>query len=70
MESSKKKERIASRFKAARIQQDLTQEEIAINLGIHRPTVSYIEAGQRSIKAEELGFFARELKVPVEWLLG
>lgn len=39
-------------------------------MGMHRPTVSEIEAGRRKVTAEELREFARHYGVAVEWLLG
>jgi transcriptional regulator with XRE-family HTH domain len=61
--------RIASRLKAAREQAGLTQGQIAKILGLHRPSVSEIEAGRRSVTAEELATFADKYGVSVDWLL-
>lgn len=38
-------------------------------MGMHRPTVSEIEAGNRKVSAEELQHFARVYDVSIEWLL-
>ena len=45
---------IAARLRQLRESLGLTQAEVAANLGVHRPTVSEIEAGRRGVTAEEL----------------
>lgn len=60
---------IASRLKCAREQARLTQAEVASALGLHRPAVSQIEAGRRSVSAEELAILAKLYAVNVSWLL-
>jgi transcriptional regulator with XRE-family HTH domain len=59
---------IAARLKAAREQAGLTQGQAAKILGLHRPAVSEIEAGRRSVSAEELATLAETYGVSVEWL--
>src|SRR3954465_943191 len=59
---------IASRLKAAREQAGLTQAQIAKILGLHRPSISEIEAGRRSVSAEELVKLAETYGVSVAWL--
>lgn len=61
---------IAKRFKEARIQLGVSQQDLADEVGVHRETISYIESSFRSIRAEELGAFTRELGVTVDWLVG
>lgn len=70
MKTTRQKIEIAERFRKARIQRELSQQELADELEIHRETVTYIESSTRSIRAEELGLFAKELGVTVEWLVG
>src|SRR5262245_57681451 len=60
---------IASRLKRAREQAGLTQAEVARVLGLHRPAISEIEAGRRSVPAEELALLARTYGISVSWLL-
>src|SRR5262245_32569669 len=60
---------IAARLKAAREQAGLKQGQIAKILGLHRPSVSEIEAGRRSVSAEELAALADTYGVDVDWLL-
>lgn len=63
------KEQLARRLRAARIDRGLTQADVARALGLHRPTISEIEAGRRSVTSEELYEFSRLLSVPVADLL-
>jgi transcriptional regulator with XRE-family HTH domain len=39
-------------------------------LGLHRPSISEIEAGNRSVSAEEISKLAEIYEVSVSWLLG
>ncbi len=39
-------------------------------MGLHRPTISEIEAGHRSVAGEELKAFASMYEVSVSWLAG
>jgi transcriptional regulator with XRE-family HTH domain len=39
-------------------------------MGLHRPTISEIEAGNRSVSGEELTTFASLYEVSVGWLAG
>lgn len=61
---------IAYRFRKARRIAGLTQAELGESLGLNRVTISYIEGGMRSVKAQELGAITQKLGVTVEWLLG
>jgi transcriptional regulator with XRE-family HTH domain len=61
---------IASRLKTAREQAGLSQGQVAKILGLHRPSVSEIEAGRRSVAAEELVTLAKTYGVSVDWLTG
>lgn len=70
MKTTRQKIEIAKRFKEARIQRELSQQDLADEMEIHRETVTYIESSTRSIRAEELGLFAKELGVTVAWLVG
>lgn len=48
----------------------LSQGQVAQMLGLHRPSVSEIEAGNRRVSAEELASLARVFDVSVAWLHG
>lgn len=64
------KEAVAQRLRLAREQAGLSQGQVAKLLKMHRPTISEIEAGRRSVSAQELGRFAELYAVELEWLLG
>lgn len=70
MNDDTKKSLIASRLAIAREQAGLTQAQVARLLGMHRPTVSEIEAGRRSVAAQELVQFADAYHVDLDWLAG
>lgn len=59
---------IANRIKLAREQAGLSQGQVAKLIGIHRPSISEIEAGRRKVTAEELTAFAEIFGVSMEWL--
>lgn len=63
-----KKPVIANRLRAAREAAGLSQGQVAKKLDLHRPTISEIEAGRRSVSAEELAEFARLYGVETWWL--
>lgn len=59
---------IATRLRVAREEAGLSQGQVAKKLNKHRPTISEIEAGRRSVSAEELAEFARLYGVETWWL--
>lgn len=61
---------IAGRLREAREQAGLTQGQAAKVVGIHRPSISEIEAGRRRVAAEELVRLADVYGVSVAWLTG
>lgn len=65
-----KRQAIASRLKVARERAGLTQGQVAKMLGLHRPSVSEIEAGRRGVPAEELAAMAKLYRVSVDWVAG
>ena len=68
--AGEKKQIIANRLREARKMAGLTQGQVAKKMDMHRPTVSEIEAGHRSVTAEELTRFADLYDVSVSWLAG
>jgi transcriptional regulator with XRE-family HTH domain len=68
--SVEKKAVIAGRIRDSRVAAGLTQTHVAKMLGLHRPSVSEIEAGNRSVSAEELVRLATMFDVDVAWLGG
>jgi transcriptional regulator with XRE-family HTH domain len=61
---------MAVRIKEARKLAGLSQGQVAKMLGLHRPSVSEIEAGNRRVSADELTRMAGIFDVSVSWLLG
>ena len=62
--------KIAVRIREARKLAGLSQAQVANILGIHRPSVTEIEAGNRRVSAEELARMAELFDVSVAWLVG
>jgi transcriptional regulator with XRE-family HTH domain len=61
---------LAERLKEARKLAGVSQGHVAKILGLHRPSISEIEAGNRRVSAHELARFAELYDVDVAWLLG
>ncbi|HUP00173.1 MAG TPA: helix-turn-helix domain-containing protein [Gemmatimonadota bacterium] len=61
---------LARRLRDARETLGLTQAEVAKALGVHRPTISEIEAGRRAVTSVELYELSRIFAVPLADLLG
>lgn len=59
---------IGQRLRMAREQAGLSQSQVAKMLGLHRPTISEMEAGRRKVSAEELGRLSEIFDVRIEWL--
>jgi transcriptional regulator with XRE-family HTH domain len=67
---SAKRAQIAERLKEARKLAGLSQGHVAKMLGLHRPSVSEMELGNRRVSADELARLAQIYDVSVAWLLG
>lgn len=65
-----KRTQIAARIREARKMAGLSQGHVAQMLGLHRPSVSEIEAGNRRVSADELARMAELFDVDAAWLLG
>lgn len=61
---------IAERIREARKQAGLSQGQVAKLMGLHRPSVSEIEAGNRRVSADELAKLSELFDVSVAWLVG
>ena len=61
---------IASRIREARKRAGLSQGQVAKMLGLHRPSISEAEAGNRKVSAEEITKLAELYDVRMSWLLG
>jgi transcriptional regulator with XRE-family HTH domain len=60
---------VAERLREAREASGLSQGQVAKKIGLHRPTVSEIEAGRRKVSAEELAEFGDLYGVSIEWIV-
>src|SRR5690242_11578409 len=69
-EKSKRRMIIASRIRQAREMAGLSQGQVARMLGLHRPSISEAEAGNRNVSAEELAELAKIYDVSISWLAG
>jgi transcriptional regulator with XRE-family HTH domain len=65
-----KRAQLAVRLREARKLAGLSQGQVAKLLGLHRPSVSEMEAGNRRVSSEELAQLAELYDVSVGWLLG
>ncbi len=61
---------LAERLRMAREIAGLSQGQVAKKLGLHRPSVSEIEAGRRRVSAQELAELADLYRVDASWLAG
>jgi len=67
---SAKRAQIAERLREARKLAGLSQGQVAKILGLHRPSVSEMEAANRRVSADEIARLAEIYDVSVAWLLG
>lgn len=72
MPSNAESERIklGERLREAREYLELSQDEVAREVGLPRAAVSLIESGQRKVEALELKKFARLYERPVSYFTG
>lgn len=63
-----KKETIARRIREARKLAGLSQGQVAKILGLHRPSITEAELGNRNVTTEELSKLAEIYKVSFSWL--
>lgn len=69
IESGTSAEAVGSRLRWAREQAGLSQGQVAERIGVHRPTVSQLEAGKRNIRADEIASLAAMYDVREEWIV-
>ena len=61
---------IGDRIKQARNLAGLSQGQVAKLMGLHRPTISEMEAGNRKVSADEIVRLSELFDVSTNWLLG
>lgn len=61
---------IAKRLREARKLAGLSQGQVAKMLGLHRPSITEMEAGNRRVSADEVARLADIYDVSTTWLLG
>lgn len=66
----KLRKKIAAQLTIARKQAGLSQAQLAKLIGIHRPSITEIEAGRRKVSAEELAKYVDICGVNVSWIIG
>jgi transcriptional regulator with XRE-family HTH domain len=69
MATNSDKKEMAIRLRWAREQAGLSQGQVAHRMGMHRPTISQIEAGERNVRIDELDRLAELYGVSREWLV-
>lgn len=68
--SNEEKNIVANRLRTAREMAGLSQAQVAKILGLHRPSISEMEAGRRKVSVDELTKLAEIYSVDIEWLAG
>ncbi|SHT51578.1 Putative transcriptional regulator [Mycobacteroides abscessus subsp. abscessus] len=63
------RQRVGARIRAIRIEQGLTQEELALSSGVTRNVLIDVEHGRRGLLYERLVDLAHALSVPVGMLV-
>jgi transcriptional regulator with XRE-family HTH domain len=61
---------VGERIRQAREMAGLSQAQVARLLGVHRPTITEMELGNRKVSAEELTRLAEIFEVSIAWLAG
>ncbi|MNY28061.1 anaerobic benzoate catabolism transcriptional regulator [compost metagenome] len=68
-DSAKQRDAMAARLKDAREYLGLSQDEVAVTLGISRPAVTNLESGNRKVEAIELDQLAKLYGRSVDYFL-
>ena len=68
-QNADRRPQIAKRIRAAREMAGLSQGQVAKLLGLHRPSISEIEGGNRRVSADELSRLAKLFDVSMSWLV-
>jgi transcriptional regulator with XRE-family HTH domain len=67
---AEQRKRIADRIREARMMAGLSQGQVAKMMGMHRPSISEIEAANRRVSVDELTRLADLFDVSTAYLLG
>ena len=60
--------KIGRKIKQVRKEKNITQEDLALNSGLNRAYIGYIERGERNPSTDTLSKIAKSLKVPLKEL--
>ena len=60
--------KIGSKINQVRKEKNITQEDLALNSGLNRAYIGYIERGERNPSTDTLSKIAKSLKVPLKEL--
>lgn len=70
MSEIERRQVIAARLREARKLAGLSQGQVALQMKLHRPSISEVEAGNRRVSADELSRFAQIYDVSIGYLTG
>ena len=70
MSDANRRRALADRLREARRLSGLSQGQVAKQMGLHRPSISEIEAGNRRVSADELKQLAELYDVSMSYLTG
>lgn len=70
MSDANRRRALADRLREARRLSGLSQGQVAKRMGLHRPSISEIEAGNRRVSADELKQLAELYDVSMSYLTG
>jgi transcriptional regulator with XRE-family HTH domain len=65
MKNKNQSKQIGLRLRNIRISKNLTQERVALEAGLNRAYIGYIERGERNPSTETLSKIAKVLKIPL-----
>ena len=60
--------KIGRKIKQVRKEKNITQEDLALNSGLNRAYIGYIERGERNPSTDTISRIAKSLRVPLKEL--
>ena len=60
--------KVGRKIKQVRKEKNITQEDLALNSGLNRAYIGYIERGERNPSTDTISKIAKSLKVPLKEL--